>query len=51
MQTNRISTSPKTVPVVPVATVRPIVPIIEYATKLPIMNRSPWAKLISSMMP
>ena len=33
------------------STVSPIVPIKEKATKLPIMKRSPWAKLMSSMMP
>ena len=51
MDTNRISTRPAIVGSQPVATVRPTVPIIEKATKLPSMNRSPWAKLISSMIP
>ena len=35
----------------PVAVVRPIVPIMPKATNDPIMNTSPWAKLMSSMMP
>ena len=34
-----------------VAVVRPIAPIMPKATNDPIMNRSPWAKLMSSMMP
>ena len=51
MQTTRISSRPKKRAAPPVPVVRPTVPIIENPTKLPSMNRSPWAKLISSMMP
>ena len=38
-------------PIVPVASVAPSVAQIDTHTNEPIMNTSPWAKLISSMMP
>ena len=46
-----MSVRPKISPKVPVATVRPIVPKKVNDTNEPIMKTSPWAKLISSMMP
>ena len=38
-------------PSVPVVRVSPIVPHSPKETSVPIMNTSPWAKLISSMIP
>ena len=45
--TNRPSARPR----VPVASVSPSVPYSPKDTNEPIMNTSPWAKLISSMIP
>ena len=45
--TNRPATSPSG----PVVSVRPMVPHNPKAANDPIMNRSPWAKLMSSMIP
>jgi tRNA A37 threonylcarbamoyladenosine dehydratase len=46
-----VAINPATRPRVPVARVRPKVPHRPTDTKLPIMKTSPWAKLISSMIP
>src|SRR4051812_6543255 len=47
----RVSSRPETRANPPVAIVRPSAPKSAYDANEPIMNRSPWAKLISSMMP
>ncbi len=47
----RITNRPIARPNVPVASVSPSVPYRPNATNEPIMNTSPWAKLISSMIP
>jgi hypothetical protein len=49
--TTRMRRRPGTSPNVPVATVNPSVPYRPAATNEPIMKTSPWAKLISSMIP
>ena len=46
-----MSASPNASPKVPVAVVSPIVPNNANDVKEPIMKTSPWAKLISSMIP
>ena len=43
--------SPATMPNAAVVSPSPIVPQSPKETSVPIMNTSPWAKLISSMMP
>ncbi len=46
-----VSTSPPMIAAVPVERPSPNTPHMPTATKDPIMNTSPWAKLISSMIP
>jgi hypothetical protein len=49
--TARVTRRPPTSPSGPVVTASPIEPQIPKETNEPIMNTSPWAKLISSMIP
>jgi hypothetical protein len=49
--TIRVRARPAASPSGPVAIVRPIVPKKPTVTNDPIMKTSPWAKLISSMIP
>ena len=51
IETISVTTSPRTSPPGPVVRPRPIVPQKPTAVMEPIMNTSPWAKLISSMIP
>ena len=51
MATGRLMSRPRTSRAVPVSCVRPMVAKKPAETNEPIMNTSPWAKLISSTMP
>ena len=46
-----VASSPRMSPPTPVVAVRPSVANSETETNEPIMNTSPWAKLMSSMIP
>ena len=51
MATTSVTSSPPTRPAVPVFVVSPSVPQSPNDVNAPIMKISPWAKLISSMIP
>ena len=51
MHTTRVAASPMISAKVPVSSVRPNTPHMPNATNDPSMKISPWAKLISSMIP